>query len=101
MSANELIYGVGVTLVAVATGATATPIIPPPFAKAVSFKYSSGGTLAVVDRRGFTAAQGWILGTSEVQSFNGPSVFFLAAAGSTSIAAIEFGYSYGYSSSPG
>ncbi len=100
MSANDRIYQVGVTLLAVPTGGCSLQVLPPRGTAAISVKYQSGGTLSIVNAFGMTTAQGWILSTSESQSFNGPAVFFLAANGSTSVAAIEFGYSAGFSSAP-
>lgn len=100
MSANDRIYQLGVTLLAIPTGGCSYIVIPPRGTAAVSFKYASGGTLSVVNALGMTSAQGWIVSTSESQSINGPAVFFLAAGGSTSVAAIEWGYSAGFSAAP-
>lgn len=101
MSANDLIYNLGQTNIAIPAGVTATQIIPPRTTKSIAFKYASGGSLAVVNAlSGITATNGYILGTTEVVSLNGPVSFFLAASGSTAVASVLFGYSAGYSSLP-
>lgn len=101
MSANDLIYNLGQTNVAIPIGATAIQIFPPRTTQSIAIKYASGGTLAIVNNQGgIAAANGYIMGTSEVVSLNGPVSFFLAAGGSTSVASILFGYSAGYSSVP-
>jgi len=94
-------HGLGVTLLAVPVAATATAVIPPAFCTGVTVKHQAGGTLAIVHAlSGVTAVNGFILGSSGPPiSFNGPTSFFLNAAGSTSTAAIMFHLSAGYSAS--
>lgn len=90
----------GVTLLAVPVGVTGTQFIPGRCVTQVSVGYASGGTLAFVQGFGVTAANGYIVGMTEVVNINGPCTFFLAAAGSTSVARILLGYSSGYSLTP-
>src|SRR6185437_13330242 len=99
MSANELIYQLGVTQIAVGLSLNAQ-FIAPRICKSISVKYTSGGTLALVQGLGsntYNTANGYVLGTSEVVSANGPVTFFLAATGATAIASVILGYAQGYS----
>lgn len=99
-SSNQYAYQLGATLVTVATGATATQISPPRCTNGIYFGYQSGGSLAIVNAQGQTCAQGYLMGTTEHITIEGPSTFFLAAGGSTAIAAIVFKYSAGFSLFP-
>lgn len=68
-----------------------------------TFKYVSGGTLWVVGSSQQAAAvtngltvTGYLVGTSEVLSFNGPAVFYLYALSATTIVHSLQGFSQGY-----
>lgn len=98
-SSNQYAYQLGTTLVAIPVG-TAVQIIPPRTTNGIYFGWQTGGTLAVCNSLGLTAAQGMILQTTERVSVAGPSTFFLAAAGTTSVAAIMFRFSSGFSQLP-
>lgn len=94
MSANDLIYSLGVTQipVGVSLASGALQVIPPGRTKAISFKWSSGGSLVLLN--GFSqSAQtaGYLMGTSEVMSIGGPALFFVAGGGSTAIMDVIFG----------
>lgn len=99
MSANDLVYQVGITLVPIGI-TSGVQLSPGRGVLTQTLKWQSGGTLAMVNQAGATTAQGYILGTSEVVNIGGPATFFLAASGSTAIAAIAFGYSAGFSLQP-
>lgn len=68
-----------------------------------TFKYVSGGTLWVVGTtqqaqavaNGLTSV-GYLVGTSEVLSFNGPAKFFLYALSATTVVHSLKGFSQGY-----
>ena len=95
---NQFTYGLAPTLIPVAVALTATPVYPPSGCNGFFLKYQSGGTLAIVNAlSGVTAVNGYILGTTEQINVNGPAVFFLNAAGTTSVAAVCFKRSAGYS----
>jgi len=103
MSSILRTHGLGVTLLAVPVALTATAVIPPSFCTGVTVKHQAGGTLAIVNAlSGVTAVNGYIMGASGAPfTFNGPTNFFLNAAGSTSTAAIMFHLSAGYSQTVG
>ncbi len=68
-----------------------------------TLKYVSGGTLYVVGSSQQAAAvsggltlTGYLVGTSEVLSFNGPGIFYLYALSATTIVHSLQGFSQGY-----
>lgn len=94
MSANDLIYNLGVTQipVGISLASAAYQILPPARTRSVTFKWASGGSLVLLN--GFSqSAQtaGYLMGSSEVMSIGGPAMFFLAGGGSTSIVSVVFG----------
>lgn len=92
-SSNQYTYSLGVTLLAVVAGATATLVVPPKGANGVEIKYASGGSLAIVPGIGSSGVPlGWQL-TSTPEVIDGPATFFLNAGGATAVAAIKFKYS--------
>jgi hypothetical protein len=101
-SSNQFCYGLAATLIPVPVALTATPVYPPAGCNGFFLKYQSGGTLAIVNAlSGITAVNGYVLGATEQISVDGPAVFFLNAAGSTSVAAVMFKRSAGYSQTVG
>ncbi len=60
----------------------------------------SGGTLALVQSLGVTYSTGYILGNTEVVSFQGPATFFLAASGATCTVSFVRSYNMGFSTLP-
>lgn len=99
MSANEKTYQLGATIISFGTS-TAIQIYPGRGLNAWSFKKLSGATLAIVQGTGFSAAQGYIMGDTEVFNVSGPATFFLAAGGATVTVGLVMGYSNGYSLIP-
>lgn len=96
---NQFTYNLAPTLIPVPVALTATPVYPPASCNRVMIKQQvgSGGTLAIVGAlSGLTAATGYFLG-SETIHVQGPAVFFLNSGGATSVAAVLFGRSAGYS----
>ena len=97
-SSNQFTYALGATLVIVATGLTqAVAVIPPANCNAVWLKWNAGGSLALVGNvgftsAGFTAANGYLLGATEVFSTTGPAKFFLQATGATATAQVVWGF---------
>jgi hypothetical protein len=102
MSSPLRAHGLAPTLIAVPVGLTATAVFPPQFCAGAWIKYQSGGTLAMVNAAsGVTAVNGYIFGTTEPPlNIDGPATFFLNAAGSTSVAAVIFKQSAGFSLFP-
>lgn len=99
MSANDLCYQVGATLVTIGT-ATPVQFVPGRCVLETQVKWASGGTLALIQGAGLSSAQGYVLGTTEVVPIKGPATFFMAAGGATAIAAVMIKYSSGYSLTP-
>jgi hypothetical protein len=94
-SSNQSVYSVGVTLLAVVAGATATLVVPPKGVNSLAIKYASGGSLAIVPAIGSSGVPlGWQL-TSTPDLIDGPASFFLNAGGATAVAAILFKFSSG------
>ncbi len=102
MNQNE-IHVVGATRIAV--GLSQIIRVRPSanqYAEAIKI-FSGGGTLEIVppalSGASTAAASGWgtgyPLGASEVMSFGGPCVFYLAATGATMVAAMTLGYTAG------
>jgi hypothetical protein len=88
------------TLVPVIVGLTATAIIPPAYCQGLFIKYASGGSLAIVGAAsGVTAANGYVLGSTDLQ-IDGPAVFYLNAGGATAVASLCFKLSQGVSQFP-
>lgn len=101
-SSSTDIFGLGTTQIVVAPGATNARWID--FGERVTslqVKYFSGGTLEIVGSpaggtmpgaslAGLPGTQ-YIMGTSEVQSIDGPCRFYLMATGSTTIACLMAG----------
>lgn len=102
-SSQQFTYGFGVTQIAVGTGGAANVRISPPnYVNGMLLKYLSGGSLCIVSNGisgspGASGALGYILGTTEVVSTEGPASFFLAASGTTAIAQIAWKLSGGNS----
>jgi hypothetical protein len=94
------VYGIGVTLVHLVAGATPTRFIPGKneVGYMITKNGGSGGTLAIANGFGASAANSYILGNTEHYPVNGPAQFFLCAGGATCTAAIMINYSSGYSS---
>ena len=91
-------YFLGATQIAVATGITATPVVPGPYCNGGFFKIMSGaGTLSIVPTQGTSYSLGYPVGASEVVSFSGPARFFLSAATATMVVAMVPSYSAGFS----
>ncbi len=61
---------------------------------------SGGGTLAIVQSSGVTYSTGYVLGSQEVVSFQGPATFFLAASGATMTVSFVQSYNLGFSALP-
>lgn len=99
-SSNQYVYGYQATLLTIGNGATTLQVIPPAHCLGHVLRYNSGGSLAIVNQAGMTAAQGYILGTTEQINADGPAQFFLAAGGATSIAQVIWRMSVGYSNLP-
>ena len=94
MSANDLIYQLGITQIpiGISLASGALLVIPPTRTKSVTFKWSSGGSLVLLNAYSLSAqTAGYLMGTSEVLSIGGPAPFFAAAGGSTAIMDIIFG----------
>ncbi len=96
MSSNQWTYSLGATLMAIPTGATATIVVPPKGSHGYFLKYASGGSLAIVPGIGSSGtALGYVIGSTEVLSIDGPASFFLQAGGATAIAGMLFKFSSG------
>ncbi len=94
LGATNLVIGTGITQVA--------QIFPGRGVNGGFFKIApgSGGTLALVQGLGSSHSSGYILGASEVVSFQGPATFFLAASGATATVSFVLSYNAGYSLLP-
>lgn len=94
-SSNQYCTSLGVTLLAVIAGTTATVVTVPKGVNQLWLKYHSGGSLAMVQGLGSsgTPTGVQILAAEPPWHFDGPASFFLAAGGATSVAGIVFGYS--------
>lgn len=108
-SSSTDIFGLGTTQVVIAPGGTNAKWIDfGGYITAVQVKYFSGGTLEIVGSptgatlpgaslAGLPGTQ-YIMGTTEVQSIDGPCRFYLMASGSTAIACLMVGLTAGYPS---
>lgn len=92
-------YLLGATLVPIQVD-TPKQILPSAGINGWTFKKASGATLAIVRGTGFSSAQGYVLGDTEVFNVSGPATFFLAAGGATVVAAIVPSFSRGFSLFP-
>ena len=99
-SSNQYCYGMQATLLTIGNGATTLQVSPPAHCNGHILRWQSGGSLAIVNQSGMTAAQGYILGTTEQIITTGPAQFFLAAGGATSVAQVIWKLSAGYSQLP-
>jgi hypothetical protein len=95
-------FQMGVTNIVVGTTvANNVQIMPGRCVNGGFFKIASGGgTLAIVNSIGVTYSTGYVLGGSEVVSFQGPATFFLAASGATMTVAYVQSYNMGFSLLP-
>ncbi len=96
-------YQLGATNLVVGTGISAIfQFMPGRCVNGGFFKIAtgSGGTLALVQGAGVTFSNGYILGTTEVVSFQGPATFFLAASGATATVSVVQSYNMGFSQLP-
>lgn len=93
-------YKMGATVISFGTS-TAIQIFPGAGLNGWSFKKQSGATLAIVNGTGFSVAQGYIMGDTEVMDIQGPATFFLAAGGATVTVAFAMKFSSGTSLFPG
>lgn len=102
MPSQSDLFGLGTTQVIIAPGATNAAWVDfGSLTSSVQVKYFSGGTLEIVGSpRGGTMPGAslaglpgtqYIMGTSEVQSFDGPVRFYLMASGATTIACLMAG----------
>ncbi len=90
-------YMLGATQMVIGLSAT-VQFVPSKFMNGMAIKIGAGSaTLAIVSGLSAVASAGYALGSTEVISVQGPSTFFLAAAGSTMTASIMVSYSSGYS----
>ncbi len=90
-------YSMGATLMNIGTGITqVVQIVPAAGTNGGFFKLAvgSGGTLSIVSGAGVSANAGYILGATEVVSFEGPALFWLAAMGATATVAYVPSYNY-------
>lgn len=92
-------YMLGVTTISFGTS-TAIQILPGKGVNGWSFKKLSGATLAIVNGTGFSSAQGYIMGDTEVFNVSGPATFFLAAGGATVTVGLVMSRTAGYSLIP-
>lgn len=92
-------YMLGATLIAIQTD-TPKQILPSAGINGWTFKKASGATLAIVRGTGFSSAQGYVLGDTEVFNIHGPATFFLAAGGATAVVALVPSFSGGFSLFP-
>src|SRR6185503_14570187 len=96
-SSNQFTYQLGSTLVSIGTNGV-SQILPPRGCNGVYFGWQSGGSLAIMNGPGNSGTLGgYLMGTSEHITIDGPATFFLGAAGSTAVCAIVFKYSAGFS----
>lgn len=100
MGRNLDLHGSHTTLMFIATGVSNAVRIEGD-SKQISklFQYVSGGTLywhgtSNVPANGLTL--GWLVGSTQVLTFNGPAAFWLSALGSTVVVQVATGYSQGY-----
>lgn len=103
MSQYSDTYQLGATQIIVGTGISLIVQVNPDRCRNGGFfkrAIGSGGTLAIVNGMGSTAANGYILGETEVVSFQGPALFFLAAMGATVTVAFVPSYNMGFSQAP-
>lgn len=78
-------------------------VLPSPFQYSTALKIGSGGSLEIVAPQlsgtstaaGNAWTKGYLLGTSEVVSWNGSGVVYLAASGATVVAHLTIGYTSG------
>ncbi len=90
-------YQVGATLVVVGLSAT-VQYIPSKNVNGIVVKIASGGgTLCIVQGASSISSAGYPIASTEAFTMQGPSTFFLAAAGATMTAAVAVSYSAGYS----
>ncbi len=101
-SSSDNIFGLGTTQIAIPAGATLAKWIDcGEKVTSIQIKYFSGGTLEIVGSplggtmpgaslAGLPGTQ-YIMGTSEVQSIDGPCRFYLMASGSTAVACLMYG----------
>lgn len=101
-SSSNDIFGLGITQVIIVAGGTNARWIDfGACVTSVQIKYFSGGTLEIVGSpaggtmpgaslAGLPGTQ-YIMGTSEVQSIDGPCRFYLMASGATTIACLMAG----------
>ena len=92
-------YKLGATIISFGTS-TAIQIMPSRGINGWSFKKMSGATLAIVSGTGFSSAQGYIMGDTEVFNISGPATFFLAAGGATVTVGLVPSYTSGTSLFP-
>ncbi len=95
-------YQLGSTLLVVGTGvANVLQVLPGRCVNGGFFKINSGGgTLAIVQGPGVSFNTGYLIGTSEVVTFQGPATFFLAASAATMTVSMVQSYNMGFSSLP-
>ncbi len=96
-------FQLGSTNLVVGTGISAIlQVLPGRCVNGGFFKVAtgSGGTLAIVQGMGVTFSNGYILGNTEVVSFQGPATFFLAASGATATVSFVTSYNMGFSQLP-
>jgi hypothetical protein len=95
-------YGFGATQLTVGVG-VAYQVRPGEKVNGGFIKYLSGGSLSIVSNvgaGGASGALGYVLGTTEVVSWEGPATLFLSASGSTAVCGYVPSYSQGYSLFP-
>lgn len=105
--ASDSVYGLVTQRLAIPPGATqAVLMVPEPGQNSLLLKYFSGGTLEIIGVTAgvtLTAAQlvtasgtGYLIGTSEILSLDGPARFYLSSLGATSVLHVITGRSAGY-----
>ena len=93
-------YMIGVSLISLVAGAT--PIKISPTAGVIGYIVTknggtNGGSLALANGYGASAANSYILGETESFAINGPAAFYICAGGATCVAAIITKYDAGVS----
>lgn len=107
-SSSDSIFCLGTTRMVAGPGATQAVLVNAsavPGCNSIIFKYFSGGTAEIVGvttGQTLTAAQmvtlantGYVMGTSEVLSLDGPARFYFFASGSSTACHVIFGKSQG------
>ena len=97
MSANERVYGLGVSHIVVGLSATVETKPGPGVLSGFLSIHAGGGTLAIVNGASNISTEGYLVKANERVQLQGPAKFYLAAAGATMTASFVRRFSQGAS----